>query len=317
MTDRCGDDLIGARKFMTVCQTHMREVFSGGQLPMEDVIMRLGEIQDHAKLMHARAIYKSAQFVIDQLTGHASLSDCASSVLVLQKHIRQYECGLSEIAPINAAANSPQMTPTGPPIVSNIARQKTAINVLEPLIALAPTEDQPALTRLVSIAANDQPKAAAPLSKSQFDKLDSIFPGLTNHLLRQARVQGKSVSVSVASDEVFLDGDQLNILSEKLIELGDALITETVESTEIRSSQGLSQSAHIAITARQSHQKLSILVSCDGTALSTPSISRLTKGVKGDMRFAISSKGRLNQVELQNIICSTIDRNPVRREAAS
>jgi len=318
MTDRCGDDLIGARKFMTVCQTHMREVFSGGKLPMEDVIIRLGDIQDHAKLMHARAIYKSAQSVIDQLTGRSSLSDCASSVLVLQKQIRHYEHGLSEIAPKSSAVDAPQGLPAdGPPIVTDIARQKTALNILEPLIAIAPEADQPALTRLVSVAANDQPREVNLTPKTQSRKLDEIFPSLTNHLLRQARLQGKSVSVSVASDDVYLEVDQLKNIREKLTELGNALISETVETSEIRSAQGLSQSAHIAITARQIRQKLAILVSCDGHALSAQSQSRLNGAVDNDMNIAFNSKGRLNQIELQNIVCSTIDRSPLRREAAS
>lgn len=264
MPDKCGDDLIAARKFMNLCRDHMSEIFSGGQIPVLDVVEKLSEIQSHAKLLHARSIYRSAQDVIDDLTGRRNIQACAGSVLVLQKLIRQYETGLSEIAPV-----APQVlpkkpvNPVGPIVVSDLAQQKQAADILTPLVKFAEKDDRDGLVALINLAAN-QARPAQKKNPKTAQKMDIILPALTNHWLRLARTQDKSISVSSCLDDIELDRSRLRQLQAGLKHLGELLISQSVETPELRESRQLSRSAHLALTARQTDSQLEILLSCEG-----------------------------------------------------
>ncbi len=277
MAEKCGDDLIAARRFMNLCRNHMSEMFSGGEVPMEDVVMRLSEIQSQAKLMRARYIYKSAQTVIDDLTRHRSPTDCASSVLVLQKLINQYESGLSEIAPqISPVVKSEKTNPVGPAIVSELTRQIETARTLVPLIKYANKEDRPSLFKLVNLAANRgkadsktqvySRKNMIPRAGlvSDLEQFDVILPALTNGWLREARSQGKSISVSSACDDALVASDILNKIQSGLRGFGEILISESVGTPETLEAKGLSRSAHMAVTARFKQKTLTVLLSCGG-----------------------------------------------------
>jgi len=264
MSDKCGDDLIAARKFMNLCRDHMSEIFSGGQIPVLDVVDKLGEIQSHAKLMHARSIYRSAQDVIDDLTGRRNVQSCAGSVLVLQKLIRQYERGLSEIAPVaKQVIRQVRENPVGLAVISELSQQKQAAETLRPLVKFAAPEDRQDLNTLLKLAANEARPAARKSSVTN-QKIDVILPMLTNHWLRLARTQGKSISVSSCLDDMEMDRTGLWQLQAGLKHLGELLISQSVETPDIRESRSLSRSAHLALTARQTDGGLEVLLSCEG-----------------------------------------------------
>ena len=265
MVEKCGDDLIAARRFTNLCTGHMREIFSGGSLPLTDVITRLADIQSQAKIMQARAVYKSAQTVIDDLTKKCSVEACAGSVLVLQRLIRQYETGLNEVMPQVTATTVKPKTQTHPRPISPIndrVEQSQAAAILKPLIKFADPNEQVHLVSLLSLAANDQ--VSKPKVRS--NKIDSIMPSLTNNLLRRARTDGKSVSISYASDNSALDETILNQLQAQLESAGNTLIQTCVGTPSSRQEKGQSQSAHLAITSKADGDKLGVLISCDGVA---------------------------------------------------
>lgn len=265
MSQKCGDDLIAARRFMNLCRDHMSEIFSGGKLPLLDVIERLGQIQGLAKLMHARSIYRSAQDLIDDLTRRRSAQACASSVLVLQKLIQQYETGLSEVAPVaDRVISASQTNPVGPALISDLAAQQQARTILNPLIKFADSSDQGNLTSLINLTSNEVPPQIARRKIAPAQNVDVILPLLTNHWLRLARTQKKSISVSSSIDNAQLGQEQLKHLQTGLKHLGELLITQSVETPDQREARELSRSAHLALTARQSEQNLEILLSCEG-----------------------------------------------------
>ncbi len=270
MLEKCGDDLVAARRFMDLCRDHMSEIFSGGQIPLIEVLRRLGDIQSHAKLMRARSIYRSAQDVISDLTVHKCPQSCAASVLVLQKLIRQYEAGLSEIAPVKVSKiekiNRVETVP-----VYDLARQKKAAVTLSPLLKFADKEkDRDNLVTLLSLAANESFAPPNKREPAKVQKVDIILPSLTNHWLRLARTQEKSISVSSAVDDISIKTETLKALQKGLKQLGEILISQSVEKPDVRADKELSRSAHLAVTGRHTDTGFEILMSCEGIA---PSLS--------------------------------------------
>ena len=292
MSDNLGDDLIAARRFMNLCQANMSEIFSGKAMPVTDVMMRLGDIQSQAKLMHARSIYRSAQRVVEDLTVRKSAQNCVTSVLNLQKLIGQYEAGLSEIAPKPANRKSEVVTKstsvnTGPIIISDLSAQKEAAKTLGPLVQLADGKDQKNLVRLLSLAANDAPRKP----KKELRNFDVIMPNLTNHWLRLARANHKNISVSVAAADVVVDIDTLKALQTGLSELGSKLVLNCVEDPKRRASKSLSESAHLAVTCQTSGEFIDILLSCEGIlpdALSFEKIKTAVSKLGGKFLITVS-----------------------------
>ncbi len=301
MVEKCGDDLVAARRFMNLCSNHMREIFSGGSLPLTDVINRLADIQSQAKIMQARAVYKAAQTVIDDLTKRCSVEACAGSVVALQGLIRQYETGLNEIVPkIIPAIVKPVMNFENSnilPMAENV-RQKQAAQILKPLVKFADPAEQVPLVQLLSYAANDQ--VAKP--KLRRSKIDAIMPGLTNNLLRLARTDGKSVSISYASDESLLDQAVLNLLQNQIENMGKAMIKHCVETPLSRQEKGQSQSAHLAITSRINGDRLDVLVSCDGVSSQTFEGTDLISALAElGAQSLVSTKDGLTRIEIYHI----------------
>jgi len=287
MTETCGDDLIAARRFMDLCQSHMSEIFSGGEIPMADVVTHLDEIQSRAKLMKARSIYKSAETVIKDLTKRRSVTACASSVLVLQKLIRQYETGLSEIAPVSRPLSERPVVdlPFGPELVSELTRQKTAAEILTPLVKFADPDNHPSLLKLVSMAAN-QSRAGKTVSEtlsetpSESERLDMMMPSITNHWLRLSRTQNKSISVSTALDEAFIKVSRLKALQGQVKFLGETLVAQSVERPDVRAEKDLNRSAHIAVTGRISGKTYEFSISCEGLEPAQSSIAIINDALR-------------------------------------
>ncbi len=314
MSQKCGDDLIAARRFTNLCRDHMSEIFSGGKLPLLDVIERLSQIQSQAKLMHARSIYRSAQDVIDDLTRRQCAQACTSSVLVLQKLIHQYETGLSEIAPVaEQVVSKTILNPVGPAVVSELAAQKQARKVLAPLVKFADDKDQQNLISLIKFAANEarpRPVISQSLAKQ---KIDVILPSLTNHWLRLARTQNKSISVSSAFDSAYLAPGRLKHLQTGLKHFGELLITQSVETPEKREARGLSRSAHLALTARLSGQGLGVLLSCEGIELRSSDFNLIAQtlnkaaGITTEMTF----EADLIRLELSNLLLDSQKPEPL------
>ncbi len=275
MLDKCGDDLVAARRFMDLCQLHMSEIFSGGKLPLIEVIRRLGEIQSHAKLMHARSIYRSAQDIINELTVHKCPQSCAASVLALQKLIRQYESGLSEIAPARPRKATEATKPVGTELVYDLARQKRAARNLSPLLKFADDNDRKHLVTLLSLAANESSAPKRVDKPAKVQKVDIILPSLTNHWLRLARAQEKSISVSSAFDDISIKTETLKVLQNGLKQLGEILISQSVEKPDIRAEKDLSRSAHLAVTGRQTDAGFEMLISCEGPSPRTSDIEHI------------------------------------------
>lgn len=299
MANTGGDDLVAARRFMNLCRLHMSDMFSGGQLPMTDVVSRLTEIQDHAKIMHARSIYKSAQSVIKNLSGHKPPVDCTSSVLVLQKLIQQYDKGLSEIAPPTQRRAKPvKSNPVGADVLSDLTRQIETAKTLAPLIKFADKDDRKGLIKLVSLAANHSKKPA----QKQSENVKVILPSLTNNWLREARTQGKSISVSSSIDDALIKKDILNAVQSNLRALGNVLIARSIETPDQLEAQGLSRSAHLAITGRLSRGTMKLLLSCKGQQISDEHLNPISERIRAaGLTPYLDFKGDLIRFEIRDI----------------
>ena len=305
MTDKCGDDLIAARRFTNLCQAHMSAIFSGGKLPLLDVITRLSEIQSHAKLMHARSIYRSAQDIIDELTVRKSAQACAASVLVLQKLVRQYEKGLSEIAPIVVPVSKPvDATVKGPAIVTDLAQQKSAARTLTPLVKFAQGKDRAGLVSMIKYVVNETKSAPKKPKSDVVQNVESLLPDLTNHWLRLARSQEKSISVSSALDDISLTSGRMKTLQKAMLHMGELLITQSVENPHKRAAKSLSQSAHLAITGRKSEDQFNILISCEGNLPSADDFKMIAQSMTGiEVTARLEDEDQLIKIQLTGKVC--------------
>ena len=117
---------------------------------------------------------------------------------------------------------------------------------------------------LIDLAANEARPAVGVPQKSSEQNIDVILPALTNHWLRLARTQGKSISVSSSLDDVQMKRAPFKQLQTGLKHLGELLISQTVETPDVRASRSMSRSAHLALTARISSDGLDVLLSCEG-----------------------------------------------------
>jgi len=184
-----GDDLTAARRFCDSVRSDMSALMEGvcaQPCAAEDVLLgSLVRIQSGAKRLHARAIFRAAQTVVNAVNDSAPLPTVQGRILSLNKLVVQYEGGLDDIAPRPANVEHDIQEPVDsslvfadaePPMPDIEARFRAARAALLPLMSFAQTgADREALARLAKFSDNeidaqkdiqeklDPPMQAAPL----------------------------------------------------------------------------------------------------------------------------------------------------------
>ncbi len=271
-----GDDLARARQFSDMCTGALSTLMDSEKMNRDAALSALENILSASKIMNARAISRTTRMAISDLSASVPTPQSMGNLLALNKLVSQYTTGLNEISdindneelepnlPVKTYAVSPQET------LEDLVRSQTAAReTLAPIIHLAKTDDEKtALQSLLKLSVfqpnGDEQKFA--------QRFDEIMPAVTNESLRQARHSKKSVSVSYASDEIRIEKDILKTLQAAIISICEGLIARCIETPLRRQNQGLSSTAHIAITARRRVGFCDVIISCQGP---TPSISIL------------------------------------------
>ena len=272
-----GDDIKAARAFIDLCSAHMETVISADCKNAEAIAL-LEAIDQGAQSMHARAISRVARQVNEELTYQSVPLRSHGGLLALNKLIKQYESGLVEVeSAIEPAKTEPVAVKAVTPRQQDPdATFRVAAETLRSTLSLA--RPGPERTTLESLIKFDPSVTARTNEKLS---LDTVMPGVTDKILREARQQGKSVSLSMAGEGIDLSPRMLRRLEKALTKIGCDLVRQSIEAPDRRRQKGRSQSAHMAMTAQIDGNRLHILIHVDGLA---PSRSILNAAELADLQ---------------------------------
>ena len=223
----------------------------------------------------------------DELIDFAS-DRSQGTLLALNKLVYQYRAGLNEI--------QSQAQPFKPDLKKDRIAFEKAAETLRPLLRFTDSD----LKRSLHVLANLVPPQLPESDKKLFHDL---MPALTDDLLRLARQQDKTVSVSFSADRARLSSEIFHLLNAAVTHICRELIKQTIETPSKRSENGLSRSAHIALTAKQDKHLLHVLITCKGRKpnygiMVSPAISKL-KAI--GMRSGFDRQGDLVSIALADI----------------
>ena len=300
-----GDDLTAARRFCDTVRSDISSLMDGVSAQpcasSDALIDSLDNIQSGAKLIHARGIYSAAQRVVNSLAEQASLPKVQGRILSLNKLIFQYEAGLDDIAPRPANLNdtgAPELEDefagerpvvyavTEPPMPDIDARYRAARAVLAPLMAFAQQgHDRDALVKLAKFSDDELPVVAiapadsvAPEIRSNtFLNFDILMPEFVSRALHEARQTDKTVSVSYAADDVNFDARHLSVLQTLFGHIAKTFVQTVLERPDVRRKRGLSGAGHIALTAVQDFETLTVSIECPGRPIAIKEFFQFNK----------------------------------------
>jgi len=267
-----GDDLQQARIFVTSTMSDMDLLLSDLRLDKDRAITTLIRIQTQAKHMQARGIYRAAKVVIESYQDQHKQPKIDGRLMALYKLIVQYSDGLNEIAPIMESKPQDQV----PPQIKINAQQAydSAHANLSELLPLA-GEHREALESLMHLNLNPASVSVPQIS------FESFMPDITDAALRQARGQGKSVSISYAAENLFIEDSQVEQVRQELGHIVERLVRGKIGTPDQRYNAGLPRSGHIDISAAQGPEGLNISVLCEGeTVYVTPPRSKTALSAK-------------------------------------
>lgn len=251
-----GDDLVQARIFMTSAMSDMDLLLSDLRLTPQKAIETLQKVQTEAKTMSARGIFRAAQAVLDGYDNQVPQSTIDGRLMVLYKLIVQYDDGLKEIEPLieQASNHKTQEVQTEKSKQEDYAFAKATLTELLPMAG----EYSSSLQKLMSIDMGIIPPTAPMIS------FESLMPDVTDAALRKARGQGKSVSISYAVENLFIDNEQAGMVRDKLDVIVKNIVATKIGTPDQRQGLGLPRSGHIDISAQEGPSGLNITVLCDG-----------------------------------------------------
>ncbi len=252
-----GDDLEQARIFSTSALADMDKLLSDFRLDAERALKTLLNIQIEAKKMQARGIYRAAHSVVESYQNNHKQPKIDGRLMALYKLVAQYSAGLDEIAPIvssNSEAASLKLSPA--PQVSFDKAKRT----LTELLPFAKSHKLP-LQRLMNVNL-DAPEQTTPQVS-----FESLMPEITDTALRNARGQGKSVSISYAAEDLYLEDSQVEQVRAELDKIVERLVRNKIATPEQRQNAGLPRSGHIDVSAEKNAKGLDISILCEGETI--------------------------------------------------
>ena len=251
-----GDDLVQARIFISSAMSDMDLLLSDLRLTPQKAVETLHKVQTGAKTMSARGIFRAAQTVLDGYNTQVPQSTIDGRLMVLYKLIVQYDDGLKEIEPLieKASSHDSQDVHAQKSEQEGYAFAKATLTELLPLAG----EYTSSLQKLMSVNMAVAPKPVPMIS------FESLMPDVTDAALRKARGQGKSVSISYAVENLFIDNQQAGLVRDKLDLLVKDIVTTKIGTPDQRQNLGLPRSGHIDVSAQEGPSGLNITILCDG-----------------------------------------------------
>ena len=251
-----GDDLDNARTFVTSAISDMDLFLTDVRLDHKRAIDILSALKAEAKSMKARGIGNAAKAVIEGYQNQHQQPKIDGRLMALYKLVVQYSDGLDEIAPI--------VTPFSEPIMETNDRTaehyKIAKMTLTELLPIA-GQHAPTLQHLMTIDVTEKPEAVPQVS------FESLMPEVTDTALRNARGQGKSVSISYAAENLFIENSQVDQVRDELDRIVQRFVKGKIGTPEQRKNAGLPRSGHTDVSAKHGSKGLNISVLCEGETI--------------------------------------------------
>jgi len=245
-----GDDLYIAREFSNAALADISAIGAMEQRQnsanIAQMSIKLAHMQSGAKRLRARAIYQSAQSVIDGLTPNALSQDSFDMRLsALSNLVTQYADGLSEIEAAQerdrlAAAETGQPIEVALPtelgaLPSSEDLRITAKAMLAELMPLTRDGETFALQALMDYDPQAEPVAlmaepvieTRPIQTQQIP-LEYVLRDAIQDALSIARMSGKTISISYDVGQTHIDQTHINSLELRLCEGLRALILQSL-----------------------------------------------------------------------------------------
>ena len=259
-----GDDLDNARTFVTSAISDMDLLLTDVRLDHKRAIDILSALKAEAKGMKARGISNAAKAVIEGYQNQHQQPKIDGRLMALYKLVVQYSDGLDEIAPI--------VTPLSDSSIKSNDRTaehyKIAKMTLTELLPIA-GQHAPTLQHLMTIDVTEKPEAVPQVS------FESLMPEVTDTALRNARGQGKSVSISYAAENLFIENSQVDQVRDELDRIVQRFVKGKIGTPEQRKNAGLPRSGHIDVSAKHGSKGLNISVLCEGETIDfTPACTK-------------------------------------------
>ena len=251
-----GDDLDNARKFVTSAISDMDLLLTDVRLDHKRAIEILSALKAEAKSMKARGISNAAKAVIEGYQDQHRQPKIDGRLMALYKLVVQYSDGLDEIAPI--------VTPLSDSSIKSNDRTaehyKIAKMTLTELLPIA-GQHAPTLQHLMTIDVTEKPETVPQIS------FESLMPEVNDTALRNARGQGKSVSISYAAENLFIENSQVDQVRDELDRIVQRFVKGKIGTPEQRKNAGLPRSGHIDVSAKHGSKGLNISVLCEGETI--------------------------------------------------
>ena len=256
-----GDDLDNARKFVTSAISDMDLLLTDVRLNRKRAIEILSALKAEAKSMKARGISNAAKAVIEGYQDQHRQPKIDGRLMALYKLVVQYSDGLDEIAPVVPPLSEPIMESND----RTVEHYKIAKMTLTELLPIA-GQHAPTLQHLMTIDVTEKPETVPQIS------FESLMPEVTDTALRNARGQGKSVSISYAAENLFIENSQVDQVRDELDRIVQRFVKGKIGTPEQRKNAGLPRSGHIDVSAKHGSKGLNISVLCEGETIDfTPS----------------------------------------------
>lgn len=245
-----GDDLSFAKTYVDETTQVLQKFFNANERPDYDVLSEaMTHIQSGAKTLHARAIYQSAQSVLQALSmAPQKQAQIDGRLLALNKLVCQYADGLAELyrpaeAPelerelsednietstdeMEIAAKDPLQAENTDKLTDDEQAFAQAKEILDSLLPFAREPETSNLIRLTTI--ND--RNAPDLPKRP---LESVMRDVVEDALGIARMRAKTISISYDVGDTELTDPDLEQLQIRLSQSLRALIFETLPETSV------------------------------------------------------------------------------------
>ncbi len=239
-----GDDLYIAREFSNTALADLSAIQAmesrQSGLTIEQMSLKLAKLQSGAKRLRARAIYQSAQIVIEALNPRLISEDNFNTRLsALSQLVAQYAEGLTEIETATELVEKQPLelpetlaktarSSNAEPRLSFADKHNAAKAILTDLMPLARGAEIMALQDIMDYDPNAAPKCQIPTKSIIQIPLEYVLRDAIQDALSIARISGKTISVSYDVGQGQIGEADIASLEKRLCEGLRALILQSL-----------------------------------------------------------------------------------------
>lgn len=273
--DAVGDDLTQARAFIDMAATCVETITGPDRLDTVRARRAVLAIANGATALSARGLTRASETALALIGNGAAQPKIDSALMTLNKLYGQYRAGLEEVeAALADTTPEIEIVPNVVAIESPTSdRDQAAATLTDLLPCVKSTRTRTALETLIAF----DPASHDTIDSNLRDiPLEALIPSVTNAILAHARQMHKSVSVSYLDDETLLTAEEAKTLEPRMIELGQILVSDCLDTPARRQEQGLSQSGHISLGLTRASGRPIVTLRCTGAEMTQTALPDVT-----------------------------------------